>query len=54
MQARVTGTEVRSLTTEWDLGGRGLVFTLIKSKIWSRDRFQARRAEEAQSRPSMG
>lgn len=27
------GTEVKSLTTEWDLGGRGLVFMLKTSKI---------------------
>lgn len=32
----MTGTEVRSLTNEWDLGGRGLVFMLKKSKIRSR------------------
>lgn len=36
VQTRVTGTEVGSLTSEWDTGGRRLVFVQIKSKILSR------------------
>lgn len=54
MQARVTGTKVGSLPREYDLGGRGLIFTRVQSKIPSRDCFHVSTAGEAQGGSSLG
>lgn len=54
MQARVSGTEMGSLTSEWYLGGRGLVFMPLKSKILSCGCFRASRAGGPRADPVWG